>query len=271
MSRLRRRRRVWLYALAWNEARVLPFFFRHYDAWVDRYIVYDDGSTDGTLDLLAIHGRVDIRRFQRVVPDSFVESHRAWQNSVWKEARGQADWVVLTAIDEHLQHPNMPDYLDASRQAGVTAIPALGFNMIADWFPTADARLADTLRLGMPHWEMNKLSLFNPDAIAETNFSPGRHFAEPTGRVVYPEADEVLNLHYKYLGQDYVAARNAALRAGLGAHDLRSGLGRQYGWSHGELDTALAAMRAESIDYRDPSVGFATHVQRWWRGARHRG
>ena len=40
--------RVDLYTVCWNEADFLPFFFRDYDPWVDRYVVYDDGSTDGT-------------------------------------------------------------------------------------------------------------------------------------------------------------------------------------------------------------------------------
>ena len=29
---------------------MLAFFFRHYDPWVDRYVIYDDGSTDGSLE-----------------------------------------------------------------------------------------------------------------------------------------------------------------------------------------------------------------------------
>lgn len=262
---------VWLYALTWNERRVLPFFFRHYDPWVDRYILYDDGSSDGTLDVLAAHPRVTVRRFDRAVPNSFVESHRLWQNHEWKEARGKAGWIVLTAIDEHLWHPAMPAYLAEQAGQGVTAIPALGFNMIADGFPASDTNLAETLRIGMPHHEMNKLSLFNPNALMETNFSPGRHYARPEGDVRYPESDEVFLLHYKYLGTEYVAGRNAELRTGLGKHDIQAGLGEQYAWGKGVWDDALAEMKKHTIDYRDPSVGFSTHIDRWWRGRRPRG
>ena len=41
---------IHLYTICWNEERMLPFFFRHYDQWVDRYVVYDDNSTDATLE-----------------------------------------------------------------------------------------------------------------------------------------------------------------------------------------------------------------------------
>jgi glycosyltransferase involved in cell wall biosynthesis len=102
--------RVDLYTICWNEERMLPFFFRHYDALVDRYVVHDDGSSDATLSLLAAHPRVERRRFPRSVADSYVLSAQALHNTAWKESRGRADWVILTAIDEHLHHPDLPGY-----------------------------------------------------------------------------------------------------------------------------------------------------------------
>ena len=53
--------KVHLYTKVWNEEEMLPFFFRRYDPLIDRYIIYDDGSTDNTLKLLAAHDRVEIR------------------------------------------------------------------------------------------------------------------------------------------------------------------------------------------------------------------
>ena len=65
---------IHLYTISWNEARLLGYFFRHYDRWVDRYFVHDDGSTDGTLEILRSHPKVVVRAFPRTVPDSFVLS-----------------------------------------------------------------------------------------------------------------------------------------------------------------------------------------------------
>ena len=113
--------KVHLYTVCWNEADMLPFFFRHYDSFVDRYVVFDNGSTDGSLDILASHPKVELRRFERTVPDSFVQSHRELQNRVWKGSRGIADWVVVTAIDEHLEaKEDMGAYLSACTRAGIT-------------------------------------------------------------------------------------------------------------------------------------------------------
>jgi len=77
---------VHLYAQCWNDAWMLPFFFRHYDALVDRYFIYDDGSTDGTPTLLAGHPRVEAGRFGRSVADSFVLRSSRFQTSVGSRA-----------------------------------------------------------------------------------------------------------------------------------------------------------------------------------------
>ena len=44
--------RLHLYALCWNEGRMLPYFFRHYRSLVERFFIFDDGSTDGSLEFL---------------------------------------------------------------------------------------------------------------------------------------------------------------------------------------------------------------------------
>jgi hypothetical protein len=118
---------VHLYTVCWNDADMLGFFFRHYDPWVDRYVVYDDGSTDGSITALEAHPRVELRSFNRTKADSFVLSLKAMQDEAWKESRGQGDWVVITAIDEHLWLGNrtMREYLATEKQCGVTLIPGI--------------------------------------------------------------------------------------------------------------------------------------------------
>ncbi|WP_270936843.1 glycosyltransferase family 2 protein [Falsiroseomonas oryzae] len=264
---LRTRLRIHLYSICWNEAAMLGFFFRHYDPWVSRYVFYDDGSTDGTLDILAAHPRVEIRRFQRSVPDSFVLSMQELQNDVWRESRGAADWVVITAVDEHLHHPRLVPFIEACHAAGVTAIPALGYQMVADAFPPPDTDLCRSLTLGAPHAPMSKLSLFRPDRLARTNFGRGRHRARPTGRVTFPERDELMLLHYKYLGEGYTAARHALLATGLGARDQASGWGGHYTAESRRLAREFAGFRAAAVDIADPGhEPWRDHREpRWWR------
>lgn len=262
-----RRPEVHLYSILWNEARMLAFFFRHYDPWVNRYVFFDDGSDDGTREMIAAHPRAEWRPFPRAVADSFVQSSRLVHDEVWKESRGRADWVVVTAVDEHLHHPGLPGYLRRCAAAGVTAVPALGFQMVAEDFPPRGAWLARDVTMGAPWHVMNKLSLFRPDAIRETGFALGRHAAAPVGEVVWPARDELLLLHYKYLGRAYTRERHAFLAQGLGATDRANGWGIQYLQPPEVQDAAFAGFEARAGDTGAPGFD-AVAVRdgpRWWR------
>src|ERR1700733_7363954 len=107
----RRRQRIHLFCLCWNDARMLPFFFRHYDKIVDKYFIYDNGSTDGSIAMLEKHGRVEISHFES--GDSFVEEERRLGDTMWRDS--DADWVIITDIDEHIYHPDLTGYLKRCR------------------------------------------------------------------------------------------------------------------------------------------------------------
>jgi hypothetical protein len=265
--------RVDLYTIAWNEEEMLPFFFRHYDPLVNRYVVYDDGSTDHTREMLAAHDRVEVRPFVRIHPDSYVLSAQSLHDNVWKESRGRADWVIITAVDEHLYHPaGLGRYLSIAGSRGITAVPALAFQMVADVFPFSDEHLATTRRYGVALDLYNKLSVFNPNAIAETRYEAGRHRAAPEGHVRYPKRDELLLFHYKFLGINYLLRRYALLSSGLGAGDKVRKFGFQYDLPHFELEAEFAQLRRKAVEVTSVEAGKLMR-KKWWRlqsGITHR-
>ena len=229
-----------LYCLCWNDARMLPFFFRHYDELVDKYYFFDNGSTDGSLTLLENHGRVEVTHFD-VRGDSFVEEERHLGNSMWRDSK--ADWVIITDIDEHIYHPDLTGYLERCTGQGITAIESVGYEMVSDSFPTGTQPLCQQITLGTRSIGHNRLCIFNPKEIVETNYNAGRHKSDPEGRVVWPANPEVLLLHYKQLGTDYLVARSAELRLGLRPGDLANQWGFQYTWSADEIVAQWRAIK----------------------------
>jgi glycosyltransferase involved in cell wall biosynthesis len=248
---------VHLYTVCWNEADLLGFFFRHYDPWVDRYVVYDDGSTDGTVEILRAHPRVELRRFERAVADSFVLSHQAVQDEAWKESRGRADWIVFTDIDEHLHAGRQPmaAYLAGPEARQATLLPALGFDMNHPALPDDHGLLVERVTIGRPRAAFNKLGLFRPDAIRETRFAPGRHSADPVGDLRLPPQDAVMLWHYKHLGFDRCTAREAEQWRRRGATDIAKGYGEHYRWPAERRRAFWDEMVRESTDLAAP--GFA--------------
>jgi glycosyltransferase involved in cell wall biosynthesis len=261
--------KIHLYALCWNEADILPFFFRNYDPWVDRYIIYDDGSTDGSIEILQRHPQVEIRSMSRQFSDSHTMSQMKLLNEVWKESRGKADWVILVDMDEHLFVPQIPmrSLLERYKSEGSTLVPALGFQMLSENFPEADEYLAKTRSIGTPWHMMCKVSIINPDAIEETNCFKGRHTAKPSGQIKLPKRDEILLLHYKYLGFERTLEKQSMQNSHLGAYDNSMGIANNYSWTRQELrnhwDSFLKS--AQDITLINNNGYIYPWSYRWWR------
>jgi len=260
---------IHLYTLCWNEAEMLGFFFRHYAPIVDRYIICDDGSTDGSIEILENHPRVELRRWQRANPDSFILSQQEWLNSVWKESRGNADWVIFADIDEHLtiQRRPLKDYLKSCKDKGVTLLPALGYQMMTDKFPEPEELLCQTRTHGAPFYRMSKPSVLDPDAIKETNFSVGRHTAKANGKVIFPDRDELLLLHYRFLGFDHTFKRNTLQGKNLGDIDTSEMKRPLYFFSRQHFQKQWNNIEQNAVDLTRPDFdpGKDHFGKVWWR------
>ncbi|WP_119301388.1 glycosyltransferase family 2 protein [Dongia deserti] len=263
-----RKPRIHYYAPAWNEELMLPFLFRHYAQWVERFVICDSDSTDGSLELLRRTPKVEIRKVTWTQPDSMITSLQDLHNTCWKESRGTADWVIVADIDEFLHHPDFLGYLRTCRRRGVTCIPALGYEMVSDRFPEPDETLLSAVRRGVPHRMMSKLRLFDPNALEETNFGPGGHVAEPAGNVVYPKRDELLLLHYKWLGFDYLRRRNAMMETTRRSRDIANNWSHHYRTSEPDLASGLKHLLQSSVDVIElGEAAWRGHKEgRWWRG-----
>ena len=223
---------IHLHATCWNEERMLPFFFRHYDRFVDHYFIHDNQSSDGSIDILKSHPRVTILPFM-IEGESIVELAISKINEFWKISRGQADWIAVCNIDELFWHVDINWYLRECRKKNITFLGSKGYQMVSRKFADPDDDLIQTHRCGCRFRKFDKPSFFNPDAIAETRFARGRHSCNPTGHVVRAKRDEILLLHYKYIGEGYVEARHAELNARRRPLDVQ----RRYGWQYDPAET----------------------------------
>lgn len=220
-----------LYTIAWNEMRMLPYFLDYYLPWVDRLVVFDDGSDDGTRERLAAHANVEVRPFPEKGESFALAAHDIWQNA-WKESRGRADWVVVSNIDEFIWHADgMRPYLERCRNDGATVIHPRGYEMVGEAFPPPGTPLTQALRRGVPMYGCDKRQVFDPNAIVHMGYVPGRHSANPSGRAVDALPVETRLLHYKYVDyHGYHLPRQTALGARLRPGDRTRGLAAQYDW-----------------------------------------
>ncbi len=206
--------KIEVYVLACNEELIMPYFLKHYTQFAD-IILLESNSTDKTADMV-IEAGGEIWHYD--YPD---EINDQWfidiKNSCWKES--QADWVMIVDVDEFIYHPDIKDIL--SKTDATIFLPRL-WNMFSDHFPTTQGQIYEEITGGREGG--GKMNIFRPSEIRDINYAIGCHNAFPKGNVRLNTTSEIMTLHMRHLGEDYVIARNARTSKRLSAYN------RQRGW-----------------------------------------
>lgn len=196
-----------------NELRLLPYLARHHEPFVDEFIILDDGSRDGSVEFLNAQTKVRIVKANRK-HWPYVEQSTRFFNEAGQESRSKAGWIVTCNVNEHVCHKGIGAYLQFCLQDNVTVLSAQCHEVASLEFPSSQGRLCDEVRLeaqtqGLrgPSSLLNRIMVFNPQAIQEAQFDMGSHTANPIGKVEYRYSVELKLLHYKLPGIDYVIQR----------------------------------------------------------------
>lgn len=150
------------------------------------------------------------------------------RNNCWK--KDASDLSIVCDVDEFLWAPNLISLLERCKQ--YDAFQPVGFDMISTEFPLDYQHdLTDLVKSGRYAPSHSKMVIFNPRNIADMNFGPGSHYANPVGRSpsqnlkIYTASDspdDLKLLHYKNLGFDYRFNRHSELSARLGGVNMRN-------------------------------------------------
>jgi glycosyltransferase involved in cell wall biosynthesis len=211
----------------YNEAPFVPWFLRHWRGLADRIVVYDDHSNDGTPELLHQAG-VELRTWPGT--DGIDETARlTWAHGLVEEFKGQCDWLAVVDFDELLFgpykfYPELRPILEEELAKGTEVIQTQGFNMTGQLGleglpdPALPAQLWEYIQFGVWAPIYSKPIMVKPGT--RIGWSRGRHCLEGCQPVLSLKPRLKL-LHFRYLGPNYTAARNARnlARCGLTSGD----------------------------------------------------
>ena len=116
-----------------NEADVLPHFFSHHMALgVKRFIVVDNGSSDGLAEVCEHVRDAEITVIEAPYSYAGNRAGMAWINEILEA--GLCDWLLHLDADERFvfpdcEHRSLPDLLDHFDRRGETAAPAFMLDM----------------------------------------------------------------------------------------------------------------------------------------------
>lgn len=217
------------YAICWNEEKMLPFVFDYYDHIVDKFVIYDNYSTDNTLELISKNKKANFIQYSsdgKINDEIYLDI----KNNVWKQSRGKADYVIVCDMDEFLYHTDIKHFILDVHSTGYTFFKPKGFEMYSEIFPTYNQgiKLPEIIKTGYFSDKYSKPMLFDPHRIVEINYLPGAHQAFPLGIVKRYEYDNLKLLHYKNLGKEYLLNRISQYRNRLSDVNKQKGYGAEY-------------------------------------------
>jgi len=249
---------IHLYALCWNEEALLPHLFRYY-SFADKIFIYDNGSNDNSKTLVEAEPRAELINFD-TSGGMNTEVQTQLKNSVWKESKGIADFVIVIDTDEFIYHSDLLAALQEMKAYGATILKPRGYQMIGDETPDADQILTECITRGARSYQFDKCVLFDPNAITEINYSVGAHSCEPEGNIIYHRTPGWKLLHYKYLSFEYVHQRNHILAKRRSELNRSMGYGHHYVMSEDDLRELMSSFRgrAETVVKRESELDIET-------------
>lgn len=222
--------RIFCYFINFNDSFYIPFFAKHYFSFCERIVMYDQYSTDGSIELAQSLG-IEVRNFGRpgVLNDQW---YLDVKNNCWKECRNQGiDYVIVVDVDEFVMLPNEL----------TKPFPWVhGYNMISENLPTHDMFEIST---GEPSEQYGKQAIFNPDFVTEINYVHGCHkhnaiLSETSSYklskgVEHVEMNDSCSLyHYRQIGGvQRIIDRHAMYRNRLSEFNKKNKMGFHYNHS----------------------------------------
>lgn len=231
-----------IHSVMWNEARILPYWLRHYEQYAERIFVWDAQSDDGTRELLDAHPLVTV--FDQTCTG--LDDHYFTECFMrYRDLSKDADWCLCVAADEFIYREYLMRKLGFLTEQRATKVQMRGYTMYATHFPTTTGQIYEEVQHGYPDIWSRKTVLFNPKV--EMQWMPGLHVEFSGDKPVRDSGIKLL--HYRYLGPDYYLQRTRRnyqrwQQAGLAVefdfnrrHNLPDGSrGNPYRWYEDNTD-----------------------------------
>jgi glycosyltransferase involved in cell wall biosynthesis len=239
--------RITLYTFCYNEKEIIPYFLNHYSKIVDKIVVYDNQSTDNSVELLkSFKGcEIEIRDYitnNEIQDDTLIKV----KNNCWKD--DNSDYIIVVDIDEFIYHPNLREFLES--HPDVDYFKPVGYDMVSDGVPTDYSKqIYEIIREGAPSINYSKKALFKREYVTETNFSYGCHAAHYRGKkplVEYVSNGDLKLLHYKCIDLEYVIAKHKHYGERRSDYNKKMGLGLHYGFSRERIEQDFNTLKSNA-------------------------
>lgn len=239
-----------LYTLCWNEMDILPFVV---DYWkrllITKAVVYDNGSTDGSVEYLKQFDWIEVRHFETNGKNNTIQ--RDLKNTIWKQSKDKADFVIVCDIDECLYIKDNKVF-EKMKEEGYTTCAPKWYDFISEKIPVyTEGKLLHEIS-PKAYKGSGKVIILDPNKISDSGFDVGSHHCNAKGIVKKYEGDDVYVLHINHhLSLDYLIEKYKIFNERLSDEDKRKKHGIHYSLSEGQLRNNYADGLNKAIDFNE--------------------
>lgn len=251
-----------LTTICWNEEYILPHFLEHYfSQGVDHITVYDNGSTDQSIDICKSYGdKVTVIQYDsnnQIRDDIYLQI----KNEAWKI--NPSDWHIVVDCDEflvvHEKYSKKPqalkNQLKTFKRKGNLLPRVIGVNVVSENIEKADEMYDKMYVLDQA---FNKRCVFTPELapIFKTgchNFSLNTQMNKKDleKAINNDECDPLFLIHYKYINVERVISRYKEMNARLSDYNKNNNYGTQYQKNEESIRATFKYMQRYAITHSE--------------------
>ena len=203
----------------------------------DKLIVYDNQSSDNTVELLKKYNFVEVRTLNTGGEKSN-QKITDIKNSVWKEFKDEENaWMFVSDFDEVIYYDgDLKEYLEEKSEEGYNYLNQDMIETVCEHFPNKERYVHEDCDGGYFWGNTNeggcKMTLFKLDTFSKINYIAGAHRVTVTlnsNKVLKSLNDlEIKSFHLKNIDFEYCLSRKNLANKRRGRDDRRRGYGKQY-------------------------------------------
>lgn len=207
--------------VTYNNEDKIPYVMPYYERMrIDKLIVYDNESTDRTVEMLSKYPFVEIRSYHT---DKYSEKTiLKYKTEIQNEFKGQYHWCISTYFDEvFYSERDFREVLYDKMCEGKTYFKKTGLNIFSRKFPPADNGKLIHENVGRGSlWTSddgivgiygNKTQLFDMKNVFINYNTAGCHECQISG-IDSPFEDEISFFHIKFIDFDFIVRSNEEYR-----------------------------------------------------------
>lgn len=249
--------KIYWITLCKNEEDIIPFCIQYWKRIADKVIVFDNHSTDSSVELLSKHDWIEVRTFDSDGQNDVIQ--KTIKEQSYLEFKDECDAIIISDMDETFYFDNFSGEVAKMIDGGYSCLITPIHSLCEEFKPTPHEKhyLHQLCHMfykqRMNHMsgfdDFSKISIFNCKVVDRVAMSVGQHYVQTLPNMQIMLSIDGFCLHVdKGFGESYFIKKRQKMGANLSETNKRGGMCTEYLKSVEELKQEYADKQKKSYD-----------------------